>query len=70
MLAVAITRFLDLGDVIDESNALAVNVDDLGTDGDHAEAPLIGGIAHFGIGQDRKVVELDAVMLAVLDQGR
>ena len=29
---------------------------------------LVGGIAHLGVGQDRQVVELDAVVLAVLDQ--
>ncbi len=38
------------------------------SDRDHAVLGLVGGIAHLGVGQDRQIVELDAVVLAVLDQ--
>jgi hypothetical protein len=45
-----------------------MDVDDGRFDRPHAELGLIGGIAHFGIGEDRQIVELDAVVLAVVHQ--
>ena len=43
-----------------------MDIDDLGPHRDHARTSAhVVGIAHFGIGQDGEIVELDAVVLAV-----
>ena len=45
-----------------------MNVNNLGENRHHPELAHILGIAHFGIGQNGKVVELDTIVLTKSDQ--
>jgi hypothetical protein len=61
-------QVLHLGNIVVELHPLAMDIDDPGFDRDHAVHGLVGRIAHLGVGQNREIVELDAVVLAVLHE--